>query len=198
MNDPGGHLWDATSAASGGDAGVAGRPVRRPRRRPPLLDRALLVVIGLVVGLLLHVFVVQTSVVLENSMAPTLTMGDRLLLDKLSPRLRHLRHGDVVVFSAPVDGTLLVKRVVALGGEVVEAREGVLWVNDRPVDEPYAVMTRAYNFPRITVPPGEAFVLGDNRSFSEDSATWRRGIPLSSILGRVVWLYWPYGRSVSA
>lgn len=188
--------WPSGGGARAGESPAAQPRTVRLRRRPALLDRALLVTIGLTVGLLLHGYVVQSSVVLENSMAPTLIMGDRLLLDKLSPRLGHIRRGDVVVVPAPRDGGLLVKRIVALGGDVVEARGGTLWVNGKPVDEPYAVMGQWYNIPPFPVPQGQAFVLGDNRGGSEDSATWRAGVPVSTILGRAVWLYWPYSHAI--
>jgi signal peptidase I len=109
--------------------------------------------------------------------------------------------GDIVVFErprgAPDDELLLVKRVVAEGGQTVEVRDGEVWVDGRAVAEPYlpsGTTTEEPCGPRgpIDVPPGSLFVLGDARDRSLDSRCFGP-VPASSVVGSVVAAVWPPG-----
>lgn len=125
-------------------------------------------------------------------MEPTLEVGDRFVLDKLSLRWRPPERGEVVCFRAPPplsreygEKACFVKRVVAVGGDTVQVRRGALYVNGARVREEYLRSPTLYAMPRLVVPQGHLFVLGDNRADSRDSHFWG---PLQSsyVLGRAI------------
>jgi signal peptidase I len=134
----------------------------------------------------------------SNSMAPTIGAGDRIAVD-----LRYYDHhtpqrGEVVTLRAP-NGLLIVKRIAALGGEVVEGREGGVLINGKAFDDRHWVeapatgtpMRRTMEFGPETVPPGKFFVLGDNRGHSWDSRSPDFGpADRTDIKGKVLYAYW--------
>lgn len=129
------------------------------------------------------------------AMEPTLNVGDRIAVSKLS---RHRAdRGDIVVFHGPATGTGpvrdLVKRAVAIGGDTIESQGEALVVNGRVVPEPY-VKTASIGTPirRQTVPPGQVFMLGDNRTNSLDSRVYGP-VDEDAIIGRAVMKVWPPG-----
>ncbi len=146
---------------------------------------ALLVFAGLRVA-------VQNTVVQGDSMLPNFTDGQRLLVNRLAFRWRSPERGDVIVFHAP-DGHRrdFIKRVVALPGEWVEIRDGTLYIDGRPIAEPWQPIPDHTAFPAYQVPPGHVFVLGDNRPNSNDSRTWGGGLPISGIVGEAWLSIWP-------
>jgi signal peptidase I len=176
---------------------------RRARRRGwrSAVEWALVIGGALLVALVVRTFLVQAFWIPSASMEPTLHEGDRVLVNKLSYDLHDVRHGDVIVFERPDDPSDvphpedeipdLIKRVVALPGDVIEARDGVVYLNDEPLDEPYLVPDTATNdLPRQEIPEGEVFVMGDNRTNSHDS---RRFGPIDegSIVGRAFLRIYP-------
>jgi signal peptidase I len=144
-------------------------------------------------------------------MQPTLTPGDHILTNKLAyglrvpfgsgyaTRWRSPRAGDVVVFVYPRDRTkLFVKRVVAVAGDVVEVRAKQLFVNDRPLSDPWAhfadtrddwMHAKRDNLEPSTVPAEHVFVMGDNRDRSYDSRFWGT-VRVEDVLGRAAVVYW--------
>jgi signal peptidase I len=162
-------------------AAARGRLVRR------LLRGAGLAVVALLVLLVSGLLPLQAIRVPSDSMTPTITAGDHLLLDR-----RHadtVAVGDVVVLRDPIGGAdggeLIAKRVIAVGGDSVGFEDGVLVRNGRPVTEPYThdFLDGVYYGPDV-VPPGTVYVLGDNRRDSVDSRQFGP-VPLSSVVGRV-------------
>ncbi|GAA1240986.1 signal peptidase I [Pseudonocardia aurantiaca] len=144
------------------------------------------VLAGLLVTGLLPVELVRVSSV---SMAPTLHAGDRVLLVHDTGGLRR---GDLVALSDPDGSGLLVKRVLALGGDRFAIEDGVVVVNGAAVVEPYADQSRidgVYAGP-LPVPRGSVYVLGDNRGESVDSLTFGPA-PEDSVVGRVTFRLWP-------
>jgi len=126
----------------------------------------------------------------SDSMAPTMCTGDVVVVDHLAPR-RGLDVGDIVTFPSPTDGTELIKRVAALGGQRIEIADAVLLVDGQVVHEPYvdpATIDGVY-FGPVTVPEGEVFVLGDDRERSVDSRAYG-SISLDQIDGRLVGTLW--------
>jgi signal peptidase I len=126
----------------------------------------------------------QTIRVPSASMTPTIAPGDHLLLDKRRPA--EVAVGDVVVLHDPLDpGDLVVKRVIAVGGDSVGFEDGVLVRNGLPVTEPYTAdfLDGVYYGPDV-VPPGMLYVLGDNRVDSVDSRRFGP-VPLAAVVGRV-------------
>jgi len=127
----------------------------------------------------------------SSSMSPTLLPGDQVLVDKVTYRLREPNRGELVVFHSPVGG-LALKRIVALPGDRVGVRDGVLFVNGRRVREPYVdhASVDGTFFGPVTVPAGRIFVLGDRRANSVDSRDYG-AIPDGDVVGRAAFIMWP-------
>ena len=125
------------------------------------------------------------------SMEPTLHNYQYLLVNKVSYLVGEPQRGDIVAFRFPGDPRLhLIKRVVALPGEEVEIRGGVVYVNGRALAEPYLLTKPAYSYPKKKVPEGGYFVLGDNRNNSHDSHVWD-WLPREYLIGKAWVSYWP-------
>lgn len=127
----------------------------------------------------------------SGSMAPTIQQGDYVM----TVAARAYRRGDVIIFEDPVHpGEFMTKRIVGIGGDTVEMRQGQLRVNGQGITEPYVPEMIDYRMGELVVPVGEVFVLGDNRNESEDGHLWRHGVPVANIRGRVVCVYLPWPR----
>jgi signal peptidase I len=156
------------------------------------------VVVGaLVVALVVKTFLIQAFYIPSESMTPTLKVGDRVLVNKLSYTTGDIGRGDIVVFSRPggpgADGIEdLIKRVVALPGETVEGRDGRVHIDGEPLDEGYlqpGVETSV--FPPYQVPDDHVWVMGDNRGASDDSRRFK-GVPVDDVVGRAFVVIWPF------
>lgn len=130
---------------------------------------------------------VGTFVVEGASMEPTLTNRALLIVDTVFTSLRPFHRGDVVVFRYPRNPKVeYVKRVIALPGETIMVAHGYVFVNGRPLDEPYLREPVRYFWGPARVPDGSVFVLGDNRNSSSDSHVWGP-LPVDFVVGRA-WL----------
>jgi signal peptidase I len=187
---------------------AAPRPPRRPpRRRRAPAEAAVTLAVVVLLALGLRTFVLETFYIPSTSMVPTLQEYDRILVQKAFFSWHHVHEGDIVVFTrpprndcpGPPDGDL-VKRVIALPGQTIYSSGNTVVVGGRPLAEPYLPRidplgpaipgaTRANPF---HVPSGEFYMLGDNRAVSCDSRFWGP-IKGSSIVGRVVLLWWRHG-----
>ena len=148
-------------------------------------------IIAFVLAQLIMVSVAQAFQVEQYSMEPTLLPRDRVLVDKFFYRLRQPRHGDVIVLRYPLNPQRnYIKRIVGLPGDVLETRDGKLYVNGRRMSEPYINGTPQGNYGPFTVPEDSVFVMGDNRNNSEDSRAFG---PLKKefIVGQALLIYWP-------
>jgi signal peptidase I len=170
---------------------------------PGFLRAAYLFAMALAVVLPVRAWVVEPITIASASMEPTLKVGTLLYLDKLSLARRGPRRGEIVSFRSPVDPEDMVKRVIAVPGDVVEIRDKRVFVNGSPLDEPYAVHDRPNdrlegdNLEPLTVPEDCYFMLGDNRDESKDSSVWKtpagqrvyfaRGSSLQGIARRLPW-----------
>jgi signal peptidase I len=143
-------------------------------------------------------------------MQGTILIGDHILLNKLFygppipftswrlPSIKDVRRGNIIAFHYPRDPSLnFLKRVAAVGGDRVEIRDDILYVNQIPIREPYAVHTGKpwlrhpeQMSPRL-VPAGNLFVLGDNRDNSDDSRYWGT-VPVQNVIGEPVMVFWSY------
>lgn len=134
-------------------------------------------------------------------MSPTIRLGDRIAVDLAYYNRHEPQRGDVVAVRSPVGGIILVKRVVAMGGEEVTGKQGDVFINGRRLQEPYAVHTgrplpSLNNFGPIRLRDGSFYVLGDNRDGSWDSRSPDFGpIDRPAIVGKVLYIYW--SRSIS-
>ena len=155
-------------------------------------------------------FIVQAFKIPTGSMRPTLLEGDLILVNKFIygakvpfthlrfPAVKDLKRGDVVVFIYPEDNKKdFIKRLVGLPGDIIEIKSGTIYINDSPLLDP--VFNQRYYYNRgdfskegqkITVPPGNYFVLGDNSGSSKDSRYWGF-VPKDNILGEAMVIYWP-------
>jgi signal peptidase I len=150
---------------------------------------------ALVLALVVHLFLAQATVVYGQSMEPNLHAQQRLIVDKLSYRIHSPQRNDIVVVDLPSMDEMLVKRIVALPGERVEVRGGVVYVNDVPIPEPYPHDRTAYDMAPITLGPLSYFVMGDNRGNSNDSRSFGP-ITRDEVVGRVWLRYWPLDKFV--
>lgn len=166
-----------------------------PASRPPrtiwhsVLKLGLVLVFSFCSYLLFSRLVVTAVEVKGASMAPTLTAGDRLLLNRFTYLHRDPERGEMVVLKDPETGDLIVKRIVGLPCETVVMQNDSAFVNGHRLSEPYAVNTthRMDGTPLgkpTVVPRDYYFVLGDNRSRSVDSRVFGP-VPRSSILGLI-------------
>ena len=183
----------------------------RPRSAGRVLfDWILVIAVALGAALGVRVYVLQQYYISGPSMESTLFGDDRVLVNKLSYRFGDISRGDVVVFDRMTtnNGVVahddLIKRVVALGGESIEIEDCAVIVDGAPIPEPYldeassstpnlAERCRVVDMPRMTVPEGDIFVLGDNRAESFDSRSFG-AIPESLVRGRAFAVVWPIGR----
>lgn len=125
-----------------------------------------------------------------TSMIPTLQNGEYILVNKLAYETGDPQRGDIVVFVFPVDPQEdLIKRVIGLPGEKVSVHNGVVTINDIPINEPYIAAAPLYDGDWV-VPDDQLFVLGDNRNASKDSHQWLY-LPLENVVGKAVLIYWP-------
>jgi signal peptidase I len=180
-------------------------PRRRRRLRRALVEMGVIVAVAVLLAGLVRTFAFQTFWIPSASMVPTLAVYDRVLVQKAFFSWRDVREGEIVVFShppldncpGPQEGDL-VKRVIALPGQTIYSSGNSIYINGRLLAEPYLprydplgppIASRQHPY---RVPPGEFYVLGDNRSDSCDSRFWGP-IQGSSIIGKVVLTLWHNG-----
>ena len=187
----------------------AAAPVRSNRWIVELVG---VVVVAVVIAIVLRTFVVATYSIPSGSMEPTLQIGDRILVDKLSYHLHGVDRANIVVFATPPKENCagppvsdLVKRVIGLPGETISLSSGRVVINGHVLSEPWLPpATRSattagpsaapYALRRpYTIPSGEVYVMGDNRTQSCDSRYWGP-IPESTIVGKVDLRIWPLSR----
>lgn len=187
------------------EGGPAPEPLRR--RRPAavgcLIELVETLVLTLLIFLGIQTFVAQPYQVEQQSMEHTVEPGEYVLVDKLTPRWDDYKRGDIVVFQPPaafsgVEGRPFIKRIVGIGGDVVEIRpDGRVAVNGVELVERYTYEDQPTIAPagqsRWVVPPGEYFVLGDHRQASTDSRVFGM-ITRDEIVGRAWLRYWPLAR----
>ena len=128
----------------------------------------------------------------SGSMEPTLRPVDQLV----TIADWDYRRGDIVVLRDPAEeGAYLVKRIVGVGGDAIGVLRGALFINGEYASEPYLAAPPFYQIdPPVTVPEDHIFILGDNRNNSEDSHDRGESFPASLIIGRVIFIYYPYER----
>ena len=194
---------EGPSSSSGGAAPSESRSSRRNRRRKSSTRSTLewigVIVAALTVAMLIKTILIQAFFIPSASMVPTLEVGDRVLVNKVSYNLHAIHRGDVVVFERPPGDTDkkikdLIKRVIGLPGETVESKDGKVYINDRLLEEPYLPAgTQTLRLAKVTIPAGQIFVMGDNRSNSTDSRVFG---PISDklIVGRAFVRIWPVSR----
>ena len=189
-----------------------GDAARRKSRSRTLFDYALTALVAVTLALAIQAFLVKPYLIPSVSMANTLMPGQRVLVDRFVYHYRTVHRGDIIVFRWPghENETPLIKRVVGLPGDRLALRNGQLLVNGKQLPESYVRRVHgaaeqtlpAFEGSGIeawslanpyTVPPGHYFVMGDNRTESNDSRYWGT-VPRDNIIGRAFFVYWPLDR----
>jgi signal peptidase I len=175
--------------------------------RRPAVEYAIIAVCAIALALLIQAFVVKPYRIPSESMTNTLKVGDRVLVNRVVYHFRHPRRGDIIVFQSHAVGMTLIKRVIGVPGDTLSLSNGSVYVNGRRLNEPYvlrvngvATATEPFTDGQpwslakpYTVPPGHYFVMGDNRSQSDDSRDWGP-LPASELIGEAFFRYWPLNR----
>ena len=169
------------------------------------------IVWALVLTLFLRAFVIQAFRIPSESMVPTLLVGDFLFVNKFEygpkipfthirlPGLHLPRRGDVIVFQFPQDPSKdFIKRCIGTGGETLQIKDKHVFVDGKPLHEPYAIHSDPQvrpagfefrdNFGPVTVEPGHLFMMGDNRDNSNDSRFWGP-VKMDLVRGRAMFIY---------
>jgi signal peptidase I len=181
-------------------------------------------VLAIVLALLIKTFLVQAFVIPSGSMEDTLKPGDRVLVNRLVERFHPPRRGEVIVLedhnitdqihrtaissllhwltqgigvtSGPKE-EYKIKRVIGLPGETVEIDRCVVYIDGKPLAEPYVTPSRnrvECQYGPVRVPKESLFVLGDNRDESGDSRFGLGMIPFDKVVGRAFVIMWPPSR----
>ena len=159
------------------------------------------ILIALLLAFLIRVFIAEPRYIPSESMFPTLETGDRLVIEKIDYKFHSPVKGDIVVFQPPAKLRLLgydknqafIKRAIAIEGETVEIKDGVVYINNEPQSEDYIAAPPKYDLLPVTVPEGKLFVMGDNRNNSNDSHVWGF-LPIENVIGHAVFRFWPFER----
>lgn len=152
------------------------------------------IVLAVLLAVIVDTVFIVNATVPTGSMENTIMTNDRILALRTSYWFSSPERGEIVVFRYPDDpsgDTLFVKRVIGVGGDTVEVRNGEVLVNGEVLDEPYIREQTEGNFGPYTVPEGHYFMMGDNRNQSLDSRYWTNMyVPEDEILGKVVLRYY--------
>ena len=156
-------------------------------------DWIISIVVAVALAMFIRTFIVELYVVDGPPMRPTLESAERLVVNKFIYRFRVPEKGEVLVFQSPRDPSRdFIKRVIATPGDTIEIREGRVLVNDQILVEDYILEKTRSEYPKMTVPEGRIFVMGDNRNNSEDSRFADVGfVPYDLIKGKAVMVFWP-------
>ena len=188
---------------------------RLPRPWRTVADWAATITFAIVFILIFEAEVAKPYRIPSPSMEPTLhcarptelclgSFSDRIIANRLAYRFESPRRGQIVVFTAPAaaskcgssdGGTTFVKRLIGLPGEIVSERDGFIFVNSKPLAEPYVDPAlrdhQTGSWPRVAL--AHYFFLGDDRANSCDSRIWGT-VPRSSLIGPAIITYWPPSR----
>lgn len=183
---------------------------------PPAPNRVREGVKTLLVAFALAIFiratVAEARFIPSESMVPTLEIGDRLIVEKISSHFGSPKRGDILVFYPPklvpdqesparsvlrwlglTGDVAYIKRVVGLPGETLAVHDGQVFINGKVLDEPYVQEPASYTFEAMTIPEGHLFMMGDNRNNSMDSHIWGP-LPMANVIGHAVVRFWPINR----
>lgn len=170
---------------------------RQKKRRPLLgtfIETLLIVAAAFAIAMVVQTFMFRITGILQTSMLPTIDPGDRIIVNCLTYEFREPKPGEIIVVHDPLDDKKdIIKRVIAVSGDTVELLDGVLYVNGSVVEEPYVVHKDVVKGqPRLIVPEGFVYVMGDNRPVSGDSRDFGP-VAEDQIIGKVMCVMWPVG-----
>lgn len=160
------------------------------------------IIVAVALAFCIRTFIFEPYLVEGSSMFPSLVSHERLIVDKCSYFVRNPKRGEIIVFRYPKDESRdFIKRVIAVGGDTVEMRNGTVLVNGKKVEENYIYKDdpkgpNHSNYRKSVVPQEHIFVLGDNRNNSEDSRFADVDfVPLKLVKGRAAFSFWPFDKA---
>lgn len=161
----------------------------------------LLLALGL--ALFIRTFVAEPRYIPSASMVPTLQIGDRLVVEKISYYFRPPTRSDIVVFNPPfrlqnglnnyAKDQAFIKRIIGESGDTISIKDHQVYINNYPLTENYIAEPPNYEWGPKQVPEKQVFVMGDNRNQSLDSHIWGF-LPKNNIIGRACFRFWPLNR----
>jgi len=198
---------DFEEASNGGET-----KVRVKKRMKGFFEWGLVILGALLIAFLIKTFLMQAYYIPSSSMTPTLQIGDRVLVNKLSYEMGDISRGDLIVFNRPPNQQMgesdLIKRVIGLEGETIEIIDGVIYITEAGTNgrkvlvEPYlslSISTGGFMDTSLCeiatetsclIPGNHIFVLGDNRNGSRDSRYFGP-VPENLVVGRAFIRLWP-------
>ena len=215
------HRWQGLTTENTDELPPLVQDAPPPSALRSALELPALLLVSVLIVFLVKTFVAQAFYIPSESMVPQLEVGDRVVVSRTAYRLHEPRRGDIVVFPNPEhqpgtdpilplrivrDGLRattvffqtdeeLIKRIVGLPGEVIEARNGHVLIDGRQLAEPYLPPDVVQlDFGPEQIPEGHVFVMGDNRTNSGDSRVFH-AIPIDTIVGRAIAVVWPPTRT---
>ena len=192
-------------------------PAKQQERSSPrrmFVEYGVILIVALAVAFLLQAFVVKPYRIPSSSMVPTLDPHDRVLVARFLYRFTSPAHGDIVVFKYPLDTRVVfIKRLIGLPGDTLSLRGGHVYRNGVELHEPYVVKFDGQTAPTLpatpvdgstmsdpwslnhpyAVPAHTYFMMGDNRTDSDDSRVWGP-VPARDLIGKAFLIYWPLNR----
>jgi signal peptidase I len=169
-----------------------------------VVELVLIIVVAMIASFLIQAFLVQPFTVPTGSMVHTIEENDRILSEKISNYTGDYTPGNIVTFNDPMgEDRVLVKRLIAVEGQVIDLRDGHLYVDNALKDEAYTngepsyplnptFNNKAISYP-YTIPSGYVWVMGDNRTHSADSRYFGP-IAREELLGKAFFCYFPFDR----
>lgn len=181
------------------------------KKRRKSLEITETIIVAFLLAVFIRATIAEARYIPSGSMLPSLQVGDRLIVEKLTGYVSSPERGDILVFYPPKPGApelnifgkamrwlgfttepAYIKRVIGLAGETLEVKEGLVYINGKPLDEPYIKAPPFYDY-KITVPPDHLFMMGDNRNNSQDSHIWGP-LPANHVIGKAVFRFLPLDR----
>ena len=192
-----------------GESETSKEPVVKTDRVPLLTrlwrawgENIQILIVAVLLAFLIRTFVAEPRFIPSASMVPTLQLGDRLVVEKISYQLHPPERFDITVFRVPPqlqqDGyqsdQAFIKRVIGIPGDRIAIQKGKVYLNEQPLSEPYVVeVPKIEDMPTRTVPVNQLFMMGDNRNNSNDSRYWGF-LPLKNVIGKAVFKFFPFDR----
>jgi len=168
-------------------------------KKQQIKENSLIILVGLILAIAIRIFIAEPRYIPSESMIPTLKTGDRIVVEKVSYKFTSPKPQDIVVFTPPPQLQILgydssqafIKRIIAMGGDIVEVKNGQLYVNDTLQTENYILESPNYTLKPIIVPEGSLFVMCDNRNNSNDSHLWGF-LPQDYVIGKAIFRFYPF------